>query len=1048
VKVKHIFVVVSILLLAAVVPVVAQQEGVSVVVAPAVLDAIAGTTAKIRVDVNIPTTAPNEPGPEERASPTMAREPTFTVTVTPAGSGTVSPATFVVPRNREGGKRAVEKVELTFTVSPGASGGDVQIVVEGTQAPRLLGVTYEGLPLFRGLGRMTLRAQPGGRVSPPATRPPFSPTAGAVNPTSDMIRRGAGIAALLAVLGLTNYVIDRARKPRGEPAKKEEARKPVRPEAKTGEKVERQTSGCKAIVAAQEYLCYGNGLEDSWIHLIVAAIPAEGSKIKFAGPIKLSSDCGPAYDEFIEEDKPDWFDLPTGSKFRYYKVRVPWEWKDREVRFKVQLQGKLSTSSPLTRDDKITEWNGTATLETAVRVLGANPKVFVTADPLEVNATGQNPINFKTELWLFYAEAPKDEIVTVTEVQGKINGVDWHQPGPSWTPPFLIQEPQYVETVALTIECHWTAGSLYDRSMPKKTEPIGYEMCEVSLRGCTAESKSETEFFVPLAETPLYASATIKDANGRLVNPLDEQCVSHQKVRLSCEVRDLSQGLPDDTQGWKLPPKPLIDLGMSNSSPAAARAAFSKAPVVHTVEFPVLHIDGGHVTTTKADGSAKKPGPPSPETDEMDKRRKFLFWIYKPNPNQDPIHDGPVVYKIVIDDGFGGKLELQGLSRVALGSLVLETGGPEFRVYENRPFGFDIKYEAGDHGHTPEAGRESKVELTWEFAVVNEQGDPLKTAGRGGRIFDMASRRFLVILGHTPKDRVIYYNPKDGEVRMIGMGEPEVPLDWERFMVKHEDVIEGWPKAAGLVSSKIRQEWRSLETFFKKEAALEWLPKYPSPATKPADLGPVWWDTTLTLSVRFELRKDKQLIATSDRLAAGVGSAGRTPYDLVWRDHCFRFVLLTLRLYMQDTRGKPYAGLYRLEIDGTDHGGEITDQGIIETLVPAEAEHATLTLYTKGDARNGPNRGRFSLKLGYLDEAAQGIGAEGRLNNLGLFASREVTGKTDAEQFKRAVQRFQQLCRLETSGDLNPATVKKLQEVHDYGANLPEPSQTVDQGKP
>jgi len=150
----------------------------------------------------------------------------------------------------------------------------------------------------------------------------------------------------------------------------------------------------------------------------------------------------------------------------------------------------------------------------------------------------------------------------------------------------------------------------------------------------------------------------------------------------------------------------------------------------------------------------------------------------------------------------------------------------------------------------------------------------------------------------------------------------------------------------------------------------------------------------------------------------------------------FRYVLLTLRLVLDDDCGRPYANReYLLEIEGEPpRVGRTGRMGNVEILCPPLAEEALLRLPQKGGLMDDP-LSVFKLKLGFLDDCDQTSGLQARLNNLGLFASTQVDNQQD-ERFVRAVSRFQELCQFLFKRGLaeDRKTRERLAAVHDaYG---------------
>jgi hypothetical protein len=118
---------------------------------------------------------------------------------------------------------------------------------------------------------------------------------------------------------------------------------------------------------------------------------------------------------------------------------------------------------------------------------------------------------------------------------------------------------------------------------------------------------------------------------------------------------------------------------------------------------------------------------------------------------------------------------------------------------------------------------------------------------------------------------------------------------------------------------------------------------------------------------------------------------------------------------------------YGLRIDAKkpyELKGKTDGQGILEREVPATAKSGTLTLYVTAKGKKTVFW-TIRLEIGGLAAPDTVWGQKARLNNLGLFASRELSEETDA-QFRRAQLRFRTLFG-PPSAFPNPA---KLEEVY------------------
>jgi hypothetical protein len=976
-------------------------------------------------------------------------------------------------------------VVLTYTALDGPEPGEVLITVVGSQGIRLLGKVEGGGPLFEGLGRVHLLPVDGTPTKGPVRIPPFDPTPGAVNPTDEMVNRAAGIAVLLAALTFIHYLSSR---PRQRPAERIEPQRPTIPLAppliprtvtqsvpREPNQVREPAAGCQLALIPENRNYVGNG--DDRIQFGIKATPFPGWQARILpGSVRFQSSYPRDYQTFLPVEGSSGADRLT------CQAQIPWEWKDTEVTVTLgQVAIELTPEPGLAAQGaKPKLWQLQKPISQSLRVLGAEPRVIVEAVPGVIDATGWDHTRIEIkEFWLFRQPVSVKEESFKVKARGWFGGRLWEDtenPG-SWTPPFLVQEKGYVESVRLEVGCTWTAGRWWQRAMEARRKDPGrngeprfldaengfalgslrrqdgsaFEPCEVFLRGCTAERTTVTGLFLPLPDMPLYATARLLTADGTrgVRNPFQnrssgkDKAVCSERASVLCEVVDLSQGQPDRTKGYKLPPRLALDLprqehGSGRPAEEQVRALLKEAPRERRSRLEVAVDEKGSLYTT-----AVRPGPfslvreseggeestiqvvegkqgditlreqsPGKAEVTVQPREPILFLgRYRVHPGFEPVHDGPVVYTLVIDDGLGGKVELVGACRVSLGSLVLETGGPDFRIYEHQPYSLELKYRPGP-GYRPKLTGAEKAQLTWAFAVVDNEGTPLRSGG------EQTTGKFRLIIGRTPRGRVIYVNPETGEVLRLlpdldrpgGQGPP-----WRRV----EDEDRGH-------SADLRGQWHKLRDRFQIEQGLPWLPIPGEGTGQPSP----WKDTTLPLAVRVEMRdQNGNLLATSDRFT---GSGGRTPPEFVWRDHRFRYVLLMLRLLLQDSTGQPYRDQnYHWQAAGQASRARTGPQGLVEQLIPVDAEEGTLTVL-HGEGATEKVGCVFTLKLGYLDPAGEVRGAQARLNNLGLFASPQVTGKAD-EQFRRAVQRFQSLWHLDATGELDEPTSQRLEAVHQMG---------------
>jgi hypothetical protein len=130
-----------------------------------------------------------------------------------------------------------------------------------------------------------------------------------------------------------------------------------------------------------------------------------------------------------------------------------------------------------------------------------------------------------------------------------------------------------------------------------------------------------------------------------------------------------------------------------------------------------------------------------------------------------------------------------------------------------------------------------------------------------------------------------------------------------------------------------------------------------------------------------------------------------------------------LQLTLVDGEDRPLAGKpYRIEIDGRVLGGQTDAAGSLVENIRAGATEATLVY---GD----PELWRAPVKLLQMQDPDTLVGAQMRLNNLGLCAPEAVHGNLD-EQTERALLRFQALQAIPLTGRLDSVTIAKLRQAH------------------
>lgn len=147
-------------------------------------------------------------------------------------------------------------------------------------------------------------------------------------------------------------------------------------------------------------------------------------------------------------------------------------------------------------------------------------------------------------------------------------------------------------------------------------------------------------------------------------------------------------------------------------------------------------------------------------------------------------------------------------------------------------------------------------------------------------------------------------------------------------------------------------------------------------------------------------------------------------------EHTFRVELprVMLRLHLHGRDGEPLAGKrYELTVAGSTTEGTTADDGLLEEEVPPDATSGTLRVFaTEDDPEHGTD---IELAIGHLDPVDHEDGARARLRNLGYVVP-DGADDPDGKSLTRAVRLFQKEHELDPTGDLDDATLDKLQEVH------------------
>jgi len=134
-----------------------------------------------------------------------------------------------------------------------------------------------------------------------------------------------------------------------------------------------------------------------------------------------------------------------------------------------------------------------------------------------------------------------------------------------------------------------------------------------------------------------------------------------------------------------------------------------------------------------------------------------------------------------------------------------------------------------------------------------------------------------------------------------------------------------------------------------------------------------------------------------------------------------------LLMVLKDEEGKPISNVkYQLTIGDTQSSGVTSGSGLVEQIVPADAQEGLLEIWPDGEMQPPA---KWNLKPGHLDPVEKLSGIQARLNNLGYYC-----GKVDGingPKTERAVKAFQADHGLKVDGIAGPKTQTVLK--NEYG---------------
>ena len=176
----------------------------------------------------------------------------------------------------------------------------------------------------------------------------------------------------------------------------------------------------------------------------------------------------------------------------------------------------------------------------------------------------------------------------------------------------------------------------------------------------------------------------------------------------------------------------------------------------------------------------------------------------------------------------------------------------------------------------------------------------------------------------------------------------------------------------------------------------------------------------LTEKAELTLNRDAELKGENIKLAKPADPPEKGAKDPEKKTKPFK-------IKVADAMHEPYADRHYVLLAGSEKlEGETGADGDIDVSIPEAATTVDLTVWV-GEYPTSEKR-RFQITVEELGAPDTPAGAQRRLRNLGFYAGEAEAELTQAG--KDALRAFQFAHELDPSGDLDPATVGKLKEVH------------------
>lgn len=119
---------------------------------------------------------------------------------------------------------------------------------------------------------------------------------------------------------------------------------------------------------------------------------------------------------------------------------------------------------------------------------------------------------------------------------------------------------------------------------------------------------------------------------------------------------------------------------------------------------------------------------------------------------------------------------------------------------------------------------------------------------------------------------------------------------------------------------------------------------------------------------------------------------------------------------------------YELEVDGIIYKGTTDSQGVLRVGIPPNAKTGKLSI------GEDESKAEFNLQFGFIEPPTEMRGVQARLNNLGYEC--RINGRMD-DDTRRALREFQFANGLQETGEIDQATLQKLDELHDTVCDIP-----------